>query len=172
MKKGKWFITIWIISLIAACGPLTPANSVEVTEFVPTTMQITPSMTNLLTQQQSPTFTLQPFTPTPKKVFQPNGVITFSDVSNVWIVEVGTKATTDPISDSSHIYKLPSGDGKGYLYFLSDLGRPHGIQQVYRMLLDGSNMERLTLDNSYDDWLVVSPDGNRIAYSSWRDPIV
>ncbi len=57
MKKGKWFIALCITALIAACSPLAPANSVQVTESVPTAKQITPSLTNLPTQRPSSTLT-------------------------------------------------------------------------------------------------------------------
>jgi hypothetical protein len=65
MKKGRWFIALWITALIAACSPLSPTNEVLVTEAIPPTQEIASSTTKTPTQQPSPTFTFTPsFIPT------------------------------------------------------------------------------------------------------------
>jgi WD40 repeat protein len=57
MKKGKWFIALWIMALVTACSPSSPANKVLATESLPPTRQITPSQVSAATQRPSPTFT-------------------------------------------------------------------------------------------------------------------
>jgi Tol biopolymer transport system component len=47
--------------------------------------------------------------------------------------------------------------------FISDIDDTQG--EVYYINLDGSGMQRLTVDTFYDDDPAVSPDGTRIAYT-------
>ena len=57
-----------------------------------------------------------------------------------------------------------SADGK-WIAFTSER---NGSADLYRMHADGSGVERLTEDPSYDDQAAFSPDGNRIAFVSTR----
>lgn len=58
-----------------------------------------------------------------------------------------------------------SADGK-WIVFTSERNGPANI---YRMHPDGSEIERLTDDNGFDDQGSLSPDGNQLAFVSTRD---
>jgi dipeptidyl aminopeptidase/acylaminoacyl peptidase len=57
-----------------------------------------------------------------------------------------------------------SADGK-WIAFTSER---NGSADLYRMHADGSSVERLTDDPSYDDQAAFSPDGNQIVFVSTR----
>ena len=58
MNKGKWFITLWVIALVAACSPLVPTNEVLISETLTPQDKMVPSETN--TPFQQPSFTSTP----------------------------------------------------------------------------------------------------------------
>jgi Tol biopolymer transport system component len=46
--------------------------------------------------------------------------------------------------------------------------RRHGSADIYRVRIDGSDLERLTDDPAFDDQAVMAPDGRRVAFVSSR----
>ena len=84
------------------------------------------------------------------------------NISQIYLVPAQGGGTATRLTDSRGIDTEPtfSNDGKS-IAFLSDRG---GTPQIYRMSANGSNVQRVTFNGSYNvspDW---SPDGKSIAF--------
>ncbi len=95
----------------------------------------------------------------------------FAGTSNIWSLPIpgaGTASASraEPVTAGNQVIELfdLSDDGR-WLAFDSDRG---GTQQIYRMPLDGGELEQLTTDAEPAFSPSFSPDGREIAYHRFR----
>lgn len=91
----------------------------------------------------------------------------FQDTANIWKISFDGSNQANLTKDSKTNNTFPrfTLDGK-HIIFRSTRA---GSKNIYIMNSDGSNVKRLTFDNSVDTMPAVSPQGDKIIFSSARN---
>ena len=85
--------------------------------------------------------------------------------SDIYVLDLATKASKMVISGGTNTYPSYSPDGK-QIAFRRMLGEMNS--EVFVADADGTNVRNLTNHPAFDGWPAWSPDGKRIAFSSNR----
>jgi len=143
----------------------------------------TPTPTATPTETPSATATpTDPATPTPTATFSPTPTGTPTPQPTATPTDTPTPSPTEPPPSPTPVPPSPTpqpdwmavaaasvatavGGGSGHLAFASERDRN---AELYRMDLDGSPLERLTIERMADTAPAWSPDGTRLAFVSER----
>ena len=87
------------------------------------------------------------------------------NASEIYVVDVETRKTSNLISGGTNTYPSWSPDGKKIAFrrMIGDMN-----SEVFTASSDGTNVQNITNHMAFDGWPAWSPDGTRIAFSSNR----
>jgi hypothetical protein len=148
LTQSLKFFLLLVLTLSSGCGPVTAIPSPTLTPAPSQTPTVTPSPTD---------------TPEP---IQPTGILIYSDKNNTYSLDLQNKKATVIIPKGNADFPYPILDDN-VIYFLQrpNTGTTEQPRQIFKVKLDGTELEQLTFEDSGDkSELSGSTYGKYLAY--------